>query len=223
VEAIDLGNEVEVGVIDTGPGIAPEELPLLFEKFSQTATGKNTATHGTGLGLVICRHLIEAHSGRIWVESQPGQGARFAFRLPLIARQAGASGRQRSILVVDDDARVAGFLADLLTADGHAVEIAVTGEAAIQRLEQRPYDVIVSDIRLPDRDGLGLYREIASRRPTLCSRFVFITGYRLAPETREFLAQTGAPCLSKPFALEELEGFVRRIPLNPAVDEATAR
>jgi signal transduction histidine kinase len=89
VELAELDGEVEVAVADTGPGIAAEEMPLLFEKFSQTSSGKST--QGTGLGLVICRHLVEAHGGRIWVESDVGAGSRFAFRLP---RKAGGDGAQ---------------------------------------------------------------------------------------------------------------------------------
>jgi two-component system, sensor histidine kinase and response regulator len=72
-----------VTVSDSGPGIAAHEMPLLFEKFSQTSAAKGARGPGTGLGLVICRHLIEAHGGRIWAESEPGHGSRFIFRLPL--------------------------------------------------------------------------------------------------------------------------------------------
>ena len=88
VEIADLGEEVEGAVADTGHGIPPEELPLLFEKFSQTSSGRATSQPGTGLGLLICRHLVEAHGGRIWAESAPGRGARFVFRLPRQARAA---------------------------------------------------------------------------------------------------------------------------------------
>src|SRR5207302_1860053 len=77
----ETGDEVEVAVHDSGPGIPLEEQALLFEKFSQTSSGKSVQG-GSGLGLVICRHLVEAHGGRIWVESEPGRGTRFAFRLP---------------------------------------------------------------------------------------------------------------------------------------------
>jgi signal transduction histidine kinase len=82
VEVHEDGTEVEVGIRDSGPGIAPEELPLLFEKFSQTSLGKRAPGPSSGLGLVVCRHLVEAHDGRIWVESELGGGSRFAFRLP---------------------------------------------------------------------------------------------------------------------------------------------
>jgi len=78
-----LEHEIEVAVVDTGPGIPPDEMPLLFEKFSQTSTGKNSAVQGTGLGLLICRHLIQAHGGRIWAESEVGRGSRFIFRVPV--------------------------------------------------------------------------------------------------------------------------------------------
>lgn len=82
VEVLDRADHVEIAIADTGPGIPAEEQPLLFEKFSQTSSAKSAAGPGTGLGLVICRHLVEAHGGRIWVESEAGQGARFVFRLP---------------------------------------------------------------------------------------------------------------------------------------------
>jgi two-component system sensor histidine kinase/response regulator len=78
----EAGGAVQVAVTDSGPGIAPEEMPSLFEKFSQAAAGRSARGPGTGLGLVICRHLVEAHGGRIWAESEAGAGSRFVFRLP---------------------------------------------------------------------------------------------------------------------------------------------
>jgi signal transduction histidine kinase len=84
VELKREGNELELAVVDSGPGIAADELPLLFERFIQGASSRTSQSPGTGLGLVICRHLVEAHGGRIWAESEPGRGARFAFRLPAL-------------------------------------------------------------------------------------------------------------------------------------------
>ena len=82
IEMVELGDAVEIAVRDSGPGISEEELPLLFEKFRQTSSARLVKGPSTGLGLVICRHLVEAHGGRIWAESEPGRGSRFAFRLP---------------------------------------------------------------------------------------------------------------------------------------------
>jgi signal transduction histidine kinase len=85
VEVATVDDQAEIAVTDSGAGIPSEELPLLFQKFSQTASGKSAAAQGSGLGLLICRHLVEAHGGRIWVESELGRGSRFAFRLPRVA------------------------------------------------------------------------------------------------------------------------------------------
>jgi len=76
-----LDGEIEVSVADSGPGIPPAEIPLLFERFGQAEEGRRSRAAGTGLGLMICRRVLEAHGGRIWVESEPGRGARFVFRL----------------------------------------------------------------------------------------------------------------------------------------------
>jgi signal transduction histidine kinase len=82
--AMATGEGIEVRVIDSGIGIAPDDQALVFEKFTQV--GGDTLTdkpHGTGLGLPICREIVERHGGRIWVESEPGEGSTFAFTLPL--------------------------------------------------------------------------------------------------------------------------------------------
>jgi signal transduction histidine kinase len=76
-----LDDEIEVSVTDSGPGIPAAEIPILFERFAQAGEGRRSRMTVTGLGLLICRRVLEAHGGRIWVESQPGCGARFVFRL----------------------------------------------------------------------------------------------------------------------------------------------
>jgi signal transduction histidine kinase len=72
---------VEIAVADTGPGIAPDELETIFEEFKQATDGKRA--EGTGLGLPLSRKLVELHRGRLWVESEPGQGSTFRFTLPV--------------------------------------------------------------------------------------------------------------------------------------------
>ncbi|HVR70559.1 MAG TPA: HAMP domain-containing sensor histidine kinase [Vicinamibacteria bacterium] len=80
VSAVAEGSEVRVAVADSGPGLAPEDLPRVFEPYWQA---QRTASLGCGLGLKIARAIVEAHGGRMWVESEPGQGARFVFTLPV--------------------------------------------------------------------------------------------------------------------------------------------
>lgn len=115
------------------------------------------------------------------------------------------------ILVVDDDRVVATMLAQALAADGHEVEVAPDGLAALDRLARRRFDVIVTDVRMPRLDGPGLYRELERRHPELVGRVVFITGDTLGSDTGPFLTSVAAPTLRKPFAITELSRTVRRI------------
>ena len=89
VELRKKGLEVEVKVLDQGIGIAPQHLPKVFDKFYRVEGGYSRRTPGSGLGLYICRSIIEAHGGRIWAESVPGGGSTFSFVLPISqSRQA---------------------------------------------------------------------------------------------------------------------------------------
>jgi CheY-like chemotaxis protein len=120
--------------------------------------------------------------------------------------------RGKRILVVEDEPLIASLLIDMLTADGHAVEAVGTGVAALAKIAQRAdYDLIVSDLRMPELDGPGLYREIKSRHEALLPRLVFITGSALDPASEQFLAETGAPWLAKPFTITALHNLTQRV------------
>jgi signal transduction histidine kinase len=204
-------------VADTGPGIPAEIQGRVFEPFFTT----KPTEQGTGLGLSICNGIIESHGGTIGVESQPGQGAAFWIELPVgelpgPAPESGASEsappiRGRAILVVDDELEVAEVLADMLAGDGHQVETAANGALGLEKLGKRAYDLILCDIKMPELDGPGLYREVEGRHPGLSQRFIFLTGDTLSAETREFLRETGASCLSKPFAPAEVHRLTQQV------------
>jgi two-component system sensor histidine kinase ResE len=83
VTAIQQGDWVEVAVTDTGEGIPPEDIPNIFERFYRVDKSRSRATGGSGLGLTIAKSMVEAHGGKIDVQSEPGQGSRFAFTLPV--------------------------------------------------------------------------------------------------------------------------------------------
>jgi CheY-like chemotaxis protein len=114
------------------------------------------------------------------------------------------------ILVVDDEPLVAGLMADVLVAEGHEVDIAKNGREALEKIAAHSYDLIVSDLRMPELDGVGLYRELERIRPTLLGRLLFVSGTTEPPEYASFLEATHAPVLSKPFRLEDLRRFVQR-------------
>jgi len=131
-------------------------------------------------------------------------------RVPVVP-EAPMAVRGGRVLVVDDEPGIAGILAEVLQLDGHVVETVGNGEAALGKLALGGYELILSDIRMPELDGPSLYRELERRDPRLLRRMIFLTGDTLSPGTREFLENTGAPCLSKPFALSDVREIVQRV------------
>ncbi len=114
-------------------------------------------------------------------------------------------------LVVEDELRVAQLVAEVLEAEGYEVDTAANGLLALEKIEAHAYDLIVSDLRMPELDGRGLYRELERRQPALLSRLLFVSGAADQPEYRRFLAETAVPVLSKPFALVDLQQVARRV------------
>jgi CheY-like chemotaxis protein len=112
------------------------------------------------------------------------------------------------VLVVDDEPDVAALLADMLAVDGHRVETAPNGAIALQKLKAGAYDVILSDLRMPELDGPGLHREIERHDAPLARRFIFISGDTLNAQTRAFLEKVGAPTVAKPFDPDALRRAV---------------
>jgi len=115
------------------------------------------------------------------------------------------------VLVVEDQPTVAQLIAEVLEADGHEVETVANGLLALDKIEAQPYDLIISDLRMPELDGVGLYREIKRRQPALLSRFLFVSGTVDQPEYCRFLAESAVPILAKPFALVDLLQLTRQV------------
>jgi CheY-like chemotaxis protein len=200
-------------VADSGPGIAPEVVSRIFEPFFTT----KPAGQGTGLGLSLCQGIIESHHGTIRVDTTVAPGTMFRVELPLGTPDvrgetpgpvATAGARGKTILVVDDETEVAGVLADLLTLDGNRVETATNGLVALEKMATAAFDLVMSDVKMPELDGLGLYRELARRDAGWRQRFILLTGDTLNLETAAFLEGERMPSLSKPFLLEEVRRVV---------------
>jgi DNA-binding NtrC family response regulator len=116
----------------------------------------------------------------------------------------------KTLLVIDDDAHAVRVLRHLLRRDGHTVETAANGRLALAKLHVDDYDLMLCDLRMPDLDGPGLYRELERRVPHLCPRVLFLTGDTLAPDVMSFLQEVAAPSLMKPFNATELRYAIRR-------------
>src|SRR6267143_1211303 len=211
------GARLQLAVADTGPGVPPDIQGKIFEPFFTT----KPPGEGTGLGLSLCRGIIEEHGGSISVALGPGGGTTFRIELPLVtppltARHAveaaslPAIGTKR-LLVVDDEPEVAALLAETLQMDGHEVDTAANGAEALTMLDQQTYDLVVSDTKMPVLDGEEFYRELAHRAPTLRARIIFVTGDVISREKRAFLEATGAPFLLKPFAPQEARRLVHQV------------
>src|SRR5262245_3448631 len=197
-------------VADTGPGVPEELRTRIFEPFFTTKPNGQ----GTGLGLSIVQGIVAEHGGAISVGSSTRGGAVFMVELPIgagrdddppaEADEPQPSCPRYSVLVVDDEPAVLSSVVALLGSEGHEVEAVDSGFRALSRLTDRTFDVVLSDFRMPGFDGRALHGALRRRNPDLAHRLVFMTGDTLTPETSEFLARTGIPTLTKPFALDDL-------------------
>jgi signal transduction histidine kinase len=217
---------VFIEVADSGPGIPADVQARIFEPFFTT----KPQGEGTGLGLSLCRRTLEEHGGTITVQSAVGLGATFRLELPVVAcptpiaedaaPQSLPQVAGKAILVVDDEPDIAATLAEALQGDGHQVGIADNGAMALEMLERRAYDLVLSDTKMPKLDGEHFYAEVERRFPQLRRRIVFVTGDILSREKRAFLERTGAPHLLKPFDLPEVRQLVHRMLIDPGADPA---
>ncbi|MBI1951179.1 MAG: response regulator, partial [Acidobacteria bacterium] len=128
--------------------------------------------------------------------------------------------------VVDDEPFIPDLIEEILSAQGHRVTKATNGNQAVELLASQRFDLILSDLRMPGLDGMGLYREIRRRWPELLGRLVFITGDQANEETKAFLAGIGSRFIGKPFSLADLRKVVEEIspgaPSGPRSDRASA-
>jgi PAS domain S-box-containing protein len=199
-------SHVEIVISDTGRGIAPEFMPAIFQRFRQADSSSTREHEGLGLGLAIVKQLVELHGGVVRAASAGiGKGASFTIELPIAAVVIAATeGRVYSrspmadapwiprldgvaVLVVDDQLDSADGAARLLASAGATVSTANSVEAALQKVEGGPPDVIVSDIGMPNRDGFDLIRSLQERESSV--PLIALTAFARAEDrTRTILA-----------------------------------
>ena len=223
------GAQVTIGIEDDGIGIAPEDLPYVFEPFfaPQTGTswGRGPAQQrepGAGLGLAICRNIVTALGGTITVTSKLDVGTRFTVTLQAAgAHEASAEGnRARSrervnsrarILIIDDEPLL-GQTLRFAFQDKHDVEVASSGREALDRLAtDADFDLVLCDLMMPDVSGEHVYRAVTERTPSLVQRFVFMTGGAFTERAQEFLAHFAGRQLEKPFNIDEVESLLSEL------------
>lgn len=158
---------VRVRVSDKGPGVSEEFRPRLFQKFSQADSSDTRQKGGTGLGLAICKEIIERMGGSLGVEPDAGQGACFYFELPcedatqkVPASRVEPVKNKPHLLIVEDDQATAEILSALLPGEHYDIDCAATGQAALELLQLRDYDLMTLDLNLPDMDGINIVHHV---------------------------------------------------------------
>jgi two-component system NtrC family sensor kinase len=172
---------------------------------------------GTGVGLAVSLGIVEAHGGTLTVDEAQGGGAAFLIALPARSDPAPRvreepagheNARAYAVLIVDDEPEIRDSLAEILCTAGHRATTAGGGREALQRLRTERFDVVLTDMRMPDVDGRALYREIERQWPRLAPRVVFVTGDTLASELRAFVCESGRRVIEKPFLPSEVRRVV---------------
>ena len=211
--------EILVKIADNGGGIPPDILSRVFEPFFTT----KEVGSGTGIGLAFCHRIVERHKGSISVDSTMGVGTTFVVRLPVstaFGDQADAPDDavleqdKLSILVIDDEVDVAELIAEILAADGHKVAKAHSGLSALRMLGRAHFDIILSDLKMPNLDGPSLFQELKESDPDMVGRLAFVTGDTMSPKAREFLESSGRPFIEKPIRPEDLRDLVNHLTEN---------
>src|SRR5712664_4189784 len=130
-------------------------------------------------------------------------------------RTSATGARSTCILVVDDEPLVAAIMADILGLEGYEVETAKNGREALTKIAARAYDLILSDLQMPELDGVGLYHELERQQPSLLRRLAFVSGSTEVPEYARFCEQTAVRLLGKPFGVADLHRLVQGLLEGP--------
>jgi len=203
---------------DDGPGIAEDVQAKIFDPFFTTKeVGK-----GTGLGLTVAYAIVNEHGGRIRLESRPSAGASFFVELPVSGARLPPTPQPRqrqmaapvvqthaSILVVDDEAALAAAVCAALQDAGFSVDQASDGEQALMRVQSRPFDLVICDLKMPRVDGKTFYGMLVAAKPAMAERVVFVTGDVAGTDAEKFLEESGCRWLAKPFRLADLVRVAR--------------
>lgn len=234
VSASAVNGHAVIRVRDTGCGISEDYLTEIFKRFNRRDTQTPRGKEGLGLGLYVCKKLVERQNGTIEAHSAgSGQGAQFTVSFPLADPPAALPGAGEPetqtaqekappcrVLIIDDDEAVAHSTAVLLEALGHQTEIAADGPAGLRAAGQFSPDLIFLDIGLPGMDGYEVARLMREKYPESDFTLVAVTGYGQATDARKALDAGCDRHLTKPVSVAEFEDILQAVS-GPARPNAT--
>jgi PAS domain S-box-containing protein len=218
IDLVQVANQAQITVRDTGKGISADFLPYIFDYFRQADSATTRKFGGLGLGLAIVHHLVELHGGTIQAESQgEGMGATFILNLPVMPIQPNANQDSPSltaslslhglqVLVVDDDTDTREFVAFVLEQAGASIITANSALEALTALTKSPPDVLVSDIGMPEMDGYMLIRQVRTLPPEQGGKIpaIALTAYAGEMDEKQALKAGFQKHISKPVDPENL-------------------
>lgn len=204
-------NTVEIEICDTGPGIDARHVDRLFEPFVTT----KEVGEGTGLGLYVCRSIVEGLHGSIQLTPLDVRGTRAKVQLPVappteergvgsgpVPEPPPTENHALRILIIDDEEMLASALARSLK--DHTVQTANRGMKALELAAVTRFDLVLCDLIMPEMSGKEVFEALKAIDPTISGRFVFMTGATITSEARAFAERVNAPVLEKPFSRAEL-------------------
>ena len=233
VQGDAAARQVRIGVWDTGVGIAKDQQERLFQPFVQLDSRLSRHHDGTGLGLALAFGMAQLHNGTIVLQSEPGEGSRFELQLPWdpdaqrplpspdsADRDEGQAGegelRHPRVLLVDDNHNNREMIAAFLGFKGCQVTMAANGVEAISAAVQRPFDIVLMDVQMPEMDGLEATRRLRERPETAKTPILAVTALAM-PGDRERCLEAGMDdYLVKPLGLKALHQilltWIKRVP-----------
>ncbi|MDA7420772.1 ATP-binding protein [Tritonibacter multivorans] len=213
------GDTVEFSIADTGKGIAAEDLTRIFDEFAMVDPSYRREAEGTGLGLAITRRLVANMGGEIRCDSELGEGSIFSFSIPLPACAISqvtqpqvevSSTRPQHVLVIEDNEINRFLLEEMLAGLGHEVSSASGGAEGLQMIEDGLYDLIISDISMPEVDGMDVIRRARAEHLADETDIVALTAHAAAEDHARILAAGFAEVLTKPVGRDDLASLIAR-------------
>jgi two-component system, sensor histidine kinase len=219
--------DLRLSVTDTGIGIEADRLQAIFQPFEQAETDTTVRFGGTGLGLAICKRIADLMQGRLTVQSAPGQGSVFTLEWSPISQQElpppASPPLERAdeqlawlrVLVAEDNPVNQALMCALLKRLGITPDVVEDGEAALQLLASKPYDLVLMDIQMPRLDGISATRTLRKMVLAHQPRVIAVTANVLDDERAACLDAGVDEFLGKPYRAAELSRLVKATPIGP--------
>ncbi len=207
---------IEIIVMDNGPGVPENIRARIFEPYFTT----KDVGEGTGIGLAFCHRIVLSHGGQLSLDNSYLEGCKFVVTLPIGSEQQEqlssipeplTEPKKHKVLVVDDEIGVAELIAEILQKESMDVTMVHSGAEAIRCLRASEYDLMLSDLNMPQMGGRELYDAIEREFPKMLNAIAFISGDTMGSASQKLCRESGCPCLEKPVSPAELRQMVHNM------------